>query len=89
MTTKDKRLTFNTVALLMIGLAVLGVYLQTLTHDFVNFDDEQYVTQNEWVTSGITLENMGWAFTNISHMCWQPLTWLSRSAPDGGAPLAG
>ena len=49
-----------------------------MAHDFVIFDDDQYVTQNENVHTGLSWKNITWAFTNISHMCWQPLTWLSH-----------
>ena len=65
-------------AVFIISLAVLGVYAQTLSYDFVNIDDDQYVTTNQIVLSGINQKSIVWAFTNISHMCWQPLTWLSH-----------
>ena len=73
-----KRFRFTWVALAIIGIAVVGVYAQTLSCGFVNFDDEQYVTRNKTVISGLNQKSIHWAFTNISHMCWQPLTWLSH-----------
>ncbi len=62
----------------LIALVALGVYAQTVAYDFVNFDDPQYVYENEFVRSGLNASSVAWALTNISHMCWQPLTWMSH-----------
>jgi hypothetical protein len=45
---------------------------------FVNFDDGDYVYENSHVKSGLSLDNLQWALTNISHGNWHPLTWLSH-----------
>lgn len=69
---------FIFVASAVIVLSVLGIYAQTAAFDFVNFDDDQYVYENRFVATGLTPSNIAWAFSNLSHMCWQPLTWLSH-----------
>jgi tetratricopeptide (TPR) repeat protein len=74
----DEGFRFAWIALGVIALVVLCVYAQTATFDFVNFDDDQYVYENQHVASGLNPANIAWAFTNVSHMCWQPLTWLSH-----------
>jgi tetratricopeptide (TPR) repeat protein len=61
-------------------LFVLAVapYLQTLSHDFVNFDDGSYVSENLLVRQGLTSNNIVWAFTVFWAGNWHPLTWLSH-----------
>ena len=48
---------------LFLALSILAVYWQVRNHDFVNFDDNLYVTANEHVRSGINLNNVIWAFS--------------------------
>ncbi len=64
---------------LVLGLAVLtvGVYLPVADFGFVNFDDDVYVTGNARVLSGLTAENILWAFQSTEAGFWQPLTWIS------------
>jgi len=58
--------------------AIWLVFGQTLHHDFVNFDDDEYVYNNVQVIHGLTLHGMAWAFTTASSAYWHPLTWLSH-----------
>jgi len=55
-----------------------AVYVQTFDFDFTNFDDRVYVIDNEHVSSGLTLENVLWAFTARRANNWHPLTWISH-----------
>lgn len=68
------------VALICILLAgaTFGVYWQVLRSDFVNFDDPIYVTENEYVNTGFSWENVRWAFTTGEVSYWHPLTWFSH-----------
>ena len=61
----------------LIGLAALP-YLQTLSHDFVNYDDNFYVTENPHVQPGLKWHGVTWAFTTFKGGNWHPLTWLSH-----------
>jgi Flp pilus assembly protein TadD len=54
------------------------VFGQTLRHEFVNFDDNEYVTENPVVQEGITLNGLRWALTSRSIGHWHPLTWISH-----------
>ena len=56
----------------------LAVYLQTAGFDFVNYDDNEYVTGNAHVQSPFGLESVRWAFTTGHFFNWHPLTWLSH-----------
>ncbi len=67
------------VVLIACGLAVLTllVFGQTVTHDFVNLDDNVYVYDNPAVTDGLSLKALGWAFSTFWQVNWHPLTWIS------------
>ena len=70
----------HSVAMISLWLIILtlAVYWQVQTHDFVNFDDDLYVTKNAHVKNGITYDSIIWAFTTPSTGNWHPLTWLSH-----------
>ncbi len=61
-----------------IALVTLGLYAQVLEHDFVNFDDDVYVTENPEVLGGLSAKGIRWAFTTGYAANWHPLTWLSH-----------
>jgi len=63
---------------LLLLLAILAVYGQVRTHDFVNYDDPQYVTENPHVRAGLSWNGVVWAFTSVHDSNWIPLTWLSH-----------
>jgi tetratricopeptide (TPR) repeat protein len=67
------------LALALLLVAIVGVVFgRTLGHDFVNFDDTDYVTANPNVLGGLTGANVRWAFTSFHSGHWHPLTWLSH-----------
>ena len=65
---------------LFLALSILTVYWQVRNHDFVNFDDNLYVTENHHVQSGINLDSVIWAFSfeDKNKIYWHPMTWLSH-----------
>ncbi|UCF42749.1 MAG: tetratricopeptide repeat protein [Planctomycetota bacterium] len=68
------------VLLICAGLA-LGTVIayEHLYHgDFVDYDDDMYVTENPHVKNGITGDSISWAFTTGHAYNWHPLTWLSH-----------
>src|SRR5262249_54957349 len=58
--------------------AVVVAYAPVLRFGFVNFDDPEYVVDNQWVTRGITPAGVWWAFSRFHSANWHPLTWLSH-----------
>ena len=68
------------VLALLIAVTTLAVYSQVRGHDFVAFDDPQYISANEYVKAGLTPNGIGWAFTTMHDGNWFPLTWLSHMA---------
>jgi len=65
---------------IVLAAAVLAVYWQVHQFDFVNIDDNIYVTENYHIKSGITLASIRWALTTTYAEFWHPLTWLSLMA---------
>ena len=63
---------------LLLFLATFAVYAQVRHFDFVNFDDPEYVTENNYVRAGLTGKGLVWAFTSYDAANWFPLTWLSH-----------
>ena len=62
----------------VLCLVTLGLYWQTLGHEFLNYDDDFYLTNNLRVQAGFALENIEWAFRSTLAAHWHPLTWLSH-----------
>ncbi len=62
---------------LLLAAAILAIYGQVVSFDFVNFDDHPYVTENVHVRAGLTWAGTRWAFTATAQSNWHPLTWLS------------
>jgi tetratricopeptide (TPR) repeat protein len=65
-----------------LGLAALtmvafGDLLWGPAHEFVNFDDYEYVRNNIHVQAGWSGESLRWALTSMEAFNWHPLTWIS------------
>ena len=63
---------------LFLFLMTFAVYLQVYQYDFINYDDNDYITSNSHVQDGITLDTLIWSFTTFHANNWHPLTWLSH-----------
>ena len=63
---------------LFLMATVLAVYWQVRHHEFLNYDDNDYVTKNDHVQAGWTMESLAWAFSSGLHRHWHPSTWLSH-----------
>lgn len=65
---------------LLLGLVTLGVYWPVFRHDFINYDDSVYLTNNPYVYHGLTWDGLKWAFTSLHGVAtyWHPLTWISH-----------
>jgi len=79
---RSTKASFSSIILVCLALVVLTltVYMQVGSHQFIIFDDDTYVTQNEHVANGITVPNIVWAFTSVEEGNWHPVTWLSHMA---------
>ncbi len=66
--------------LCLILIAVVLVFYSPVTHNgFLNYDDDQYITNNPHVRAGLTWQTVKWAFTTYDQANWHPLTWLSHA----------
>jgi tetratricopeptide (TPR) repeat protein len=69
------------VALVSLSLAALALIAYAPIWDgsyqFVNADDDEYVTANSQVQRGLTRESLWWALIAFHSHNWHPLTWMS------------
>jgi len=63
---------------LVLALAALAVFWQVRHHEFIDFDDDDYIYYNSYVMSGLTREGLVYAFTSYDLGDWHPLTMLSH-----------
>ena len=63
---------------LTLALATIAVYWQVRHYEFIDFDDDEYITDTNPVKAGLTHEGFVWAFTKSHSNNWHPLTWLSH-----------
>lgn len=73
---RDKKLRFCLVALTLVFVCIV-VYRGALQAEFVNLDDDVYVTHNPMVRSGLSPLSISYAWTTFDTGNWIPLTWLS------------
>ncbi len=62
----------------VLALATAAAYGSFTGFEFVNWDDNVYVTGNSHVKSGLTFESIRWALGATAAHNWHPLTWLSH-----------
>ena len=48
----------------VLGALILVVYWKVQYHEFINYNDGRYITENKHVKSGLSKENFIWAFTH-------------------------
>ena len=63
-----------------LALATLAVYHSVGSHPFIDYDDQDYVTNNAHVKAGLTWDTFSWAWTSTQASNWHPVTWLSHAA---------
>jgi Flp pilus assembly protein TadD len=78
--TDEKRLRRTLLIGLLLAVVTLTLYWPVQSFDFVNFDDDIYVTDNRQVRGGLSTDGLQWAFTTFHAGNWHPLTWISHMA---------
>ncbi len=63
---------------LLLALITLLAYWPVARDSFINYDDNDYVTENRAVQNGLTRAGIKWAFTTGHAGNWHPVTWLSH-----------
>jgi Flp pilus assembly protein TadD len=62
----------------LLVVIVFLVFGQTIGHQFINYDDPEYVYENPRITSGLGVDGIEWAFTHVHAGNWHPLTTISH-----------
>jgi tetratricopeptide (TPR) repeat protein len=62
----------------LLALAVALVFCQTGRHEFVNFDDDRYVYDNEQVKAGLAPSNLGYYLIHRHSYTYHPVTSFSH-----------
>ena len=74
---RTARLRITAISLLLL-LVTLAVYWPVSHHEFVSYDDVDFVTQNPHVQAGLTAEGFKWAWHSQVARNWHPVTMLSH-----------
>jgi tetratricopeptide (TPR) repeat protein len=64
--------------ILGLAIAVFAVFCQVRSFEFVRYDDDRYVSNNNHILSGLKLRNIAWVFTSEHCDNWHPLTGISH-----------
>ena len=68
-------------SIIVLSLAILAIYAQTIGFGFLRFDDPDYTFACPFVKDGLSWKNVVEAFRNVRHgAVWMPLTWISYMA---------
>ena len=70
--------TMKTAICIFLAVATFSVYLQVKDHEFIDYDDKAFISQNSNIKSGLSKESVIWAFTTTLSGSWEPITWLSH-----------
>jgi len=62
----------------LLALVTFAVYWPVEHNDFINYDDNLYITENAAVVGGLTWPDIKWAFTTGHTGYLHPLTWLTH-----------
>lgn len=62
-----------------IGLAIVTLWLfwPATGYEFLNFDDDRYVSGNHMVLQGLSWAGIQWALRTVYESYWLPVIWLS------------
>lgn len=63
---------------LLISLITFLIYAPALENDFVNWDDNEYVYENPYISS-LNPQSLYWMLSSFHSDNWHPLTWFSHA----------
>jgi protein O-mannosyl-transferase len=69
----------SVILCLLLATLTLGIYNQVSHAQFINFDDDDYITNNPHVQAGLNRQTLAWAFATTEAGNWHPLTWISHA----------
>jgi tetratricopeptide (TPR) repeat protein len=62
-----------------LALLVLATFWPVTSHQFVAYDDDEYVVKNPFIREGLGAHTVRWTFTTFRAANWHPLTWISHT----------
>jgi protein O-mannosyl-transferase len=74
---RPNRLRLAATISFLVAITLLA-FAPVFRAQFVHWDDQSYVQENEHVTGGLTWAGVVWAFTKSHSANWHPLTWISH-----------
>ena len=72
----DKK--FFLMSCLVLALGTFALYSPVGGFSFIDFDDDEYVSENPITQAGLTWRGFRWAFGGIHVGNWHPVSWLSH-----------
>ena len=63
---------------LLVVIGTTAPFLAVGSFGFVNWDDPKVLTENEYVSGGLSVSGLRYALTSAELNLWHPLTWLSH-----------
>ncbi len=72
----SRRTTWSLALALVLGVVL--VYAPVGGHDWVRYDDDEYLLENPHVNQGLAWNEIQWAFTHQHAANYHPLTWISH-----------
>jgi len=63
----------------LLVVATFVLYGAVGNHEFINYDDKEYVLDNPHVTAGLSWDTVRWSLTANEQANWHPMTWLSHA----------
>ncbi len=76
--TKQMETSRTALICLVLAAATFAAFEGVRSNDFVFYDDDKYITGNNEVLRGLSIESLRWAFTAGYQANWHPLTWVSH-----------
>lgn len=70
---------FKYLIIIFLIVASFIAFGRILGNDFVNYDDNDYITENNHIKAGLSSETIKWAFSAVVSCNWHPLTLLSHA----------
>src|SRR5689334_9111771 len=68
------------VVCFLLLAAVFALFFPAAKYPFIGWDDPFYVVSNPHVNTGLTWDNITWAFTSLTSgfTYWHPVSWMSH-----------
>ena len=68
------------IAVVYLGLAIatFSIYSQVRDFEFVNWDDDSFVHQNQHVVSGLSIDSFWWSLGIHGPGQWHPMAWWAH-----------